>query len=73
MYTKKNEWKKPLIFEKREDFENWKKWPLGKGYSPCTMYSLGEKIKLLKTCEKRLLNDILIDLYKKQMKKTANI
>ena len=49
MYTKKNEWKKPLIFEKREDFENWKKWPLGKGYSPCTMYSLGQKIKLRKT------------------------
>ena len=31
------------------------------------------KKKLLKTCEKRLLNHILFDQYKKRMEKTANI
>ena len=36
------------------------------------MVNLGQKIKLLKTCEKRLLNHIIFDLYKKRMEKTAN-
>ena len=72
MYTK-NEWKKQLIFKKRENFENGKKWQLGKGYSLCKMDSLGEKIKLLKTCGKRVLNHIIFDLYKKRMEKTTNI
>ena len=39
----------------------------------CKMDNLGEKIKLLKACEKRLLNHIIFDLYKKRMEQTANI
>ena len=38
--------KKQLILEKREHFENGQKWPQCKGYSPCKMGSLGQKIKL---------------------------
>ena len=37
------------------------------------MVSLGEKIKLLKTCEKRLYNHIMVALCKKGKEKTANI
>ena len=55
------------------DLENWQKWALGKGYSLCKMVALGQKIKLLKTCEKRLYNHIIVVLCKKRIKKTSNI
>ena len=55
------------------DLENWQKWPLGKGYSLCKMVTLGQKIKLLKTCEKRLYNHIIVVLCKKRIEKTASI
>ena len=64
---------KQLIFQKWEDFENWHKWPLGKGYSLCKMVSLGQKLKVPKTYEKRLYKHIRIVLYKKQLEKTANV
>ena len=38
-----------------------------------TMVSLGQKIKLLKTCEKRLYNHIIVVLCKKRIENTANI
>ena len=61
--------KKHLIFEKWDDFENRQKWPLSKG----KMVSLRQKIKLLKTCEKRLHKHITFVLCKKRVEKTANI
>ena len=61
--------KKHLIFEKWDDFENRQKWPLCKGYSLCKMVSLRQKIKLLKTCEKRLHKHITAVLFKKRSKK----
>ena len=64
---------KQLIFQKWEDFENWQKWPLGKGYSLCKMASLGQKLKVPKTYEKRLYKRIRIVLCKKQVEKTANV
>ena len=45
--------KKRLILEKRENFENCQKWPQCKGYSPCKMGRLGQKIKLPKIFETR--------------------
>ena len=39
----------------------------------CKMVTLGQKIKLLKTCEKRLYNHIIVVLCKKRIEKTANI
>ena len=53
LFYAKNGSKKQLIFEKWEHFENGQKWPQCKGYSPCKILTLGQKIKLLKTCEKR--------------------
>ena len=73
MFYAKNGSQRQLIFEKRGDFENGKKWPLGKGYSRCKMDSLGQKMKLLKKGEKGLLNHIIFDLYKERISKTANI
>ena len=61
--------KNHLIFEKWDDFENRQKWPLCKGYSLCKMVSLRQKIKLLKTCEKRLHKHITAVLFKKRSKK----
>ena len=65
--------KKQLIFEKWEHFENGQKWPQCKGYSPCKILSLGQKIKLPKTCQKRFYKHIQLVLYKKRLQKTANI
>ena len=44
----KNGCKKQLIFEKWEHFENGKKWPHCKGYSPCKIARLDQKINCLK-------------------------
>ena len=49
-----------------------KKWPLWKGYSLCKMVSLGQPLKLAKTCEKRLYS-IKAGLCKERLEKTANI
>ena len=42
---------KPLIFEKWDSFENLQKWPQCKAYSLCKMVSLGQKLKMPKTCD----------------------
>ena len=69
----KNGFKKQLIFEKEEHFENGQKWPQCKGYSPCKILSLGQKIKQPKTCEKRFWKHHKVVLCKKRLQKTANI
>ena len=53
----------------------WKleKWPQCKGYSLCKMVSLGQKIKLPKTCEKRFYKHITDVLCKKRLQKTFHI
>ena len=73
LFSTKNGSKKQLIFEKWEHFENGQKWPQCKGYSPCKILSLGQKIKLLKTREIRLYKHIRAVLLKKRLEKTANI
>ena len=49
------------------------KWPQCKGYSLCKMDSLGQKVKLPKTCEKLFYKHITDVLYKKQLPKTTHI
>ena len=49
-----------------------KKWPLCKGSSLCKMVSFRQKIKLPKTCGKRLYKYITVVLCKKRMEETAN-
>ena len=63
LFYAKNGSKKKLIF---------KKWPQCKGHSPCKILTLGQKIKLPKTCEKRLYEHIRVVLCKKRLQKTAN-
>ena len=44
-----------------------------KAYSPCKILSLGQKIKLPKTCEKRFYKHIKVVLCKKRLQKKADI
>ena len=64
---------KQLIFEKREHFENGQKWPQSKGYRPCKMVSLRQKLKMPKRCEKLLDDHITVVVCKKALQKTAYI
>ena len=70
---KSNGSKKQLIFEKSDNFENGQKWPQSKGYSPCKILTLGQKIKFLKLREKHLYKHIRVVLCKTLSQKTANI
>ena len=47
-------------------------WKLAK-ISLCKMLSLGQKLKMPKTCDKRLYKHIRLVLCKKRLKKAANI
>ena len=58
---------------KMRRFWKLKKWPLCKGYSLCKMVSFRQKIKLPKTCGKRIYKHIKVVLCKKRMEQTANI
>ena len=57
----------------------WKSPIWGKGYSPwkgyslCKMNSLGQKLKMPKTCEKRFYKNIRVVLCKEPLQKTPNI
>ena len=69
----KNGFKKHLIFEKAQHFENDHNWSQCMGYSLCKMLSLGQKFKFSKTCEKRLYKHIRVVLCKKRLQKAPNI
>ena len=73
LYYAKNGSKKQQIFEKWDHFENWQKWPQCKGYRLCKMVSLGQKLKMPKTCDKTLYKHIRLVLCKKRLQKAANI
>ena len=55
----KNGFKKQLIFEKWQGFENRQNWPLWKGYRLCKRVSLGSKNKILKKKRKTTLRTSL--------------
>ena len=73
LFYEKNGLKRQLIFEKLEHFKNGQKWAQCKSYSPCKIYSLGQKIKLPKTCENRFCKRIRVVLCKKRLQKNDNI
>ena len=76
LFCAKNGSKKHQIFEKWDDFENrpfCKGYNPFKGYSLSKMVSLGQKLKMPKTCEKRFYKNIRVVLCKKRLKKTPNI
>ena len=72
LFYAKNSSKKQLIYKKWEHFENSQKWPQCKGYSPCKILSLVQKMKLPKTYEKRVYKHIRVVLCKKELQKTTN-
>ena len=73
LFYPKNGFKKQVIIEKWEHFENGQKWPQCKSYRTCKILSLGQKIKLPKTREKHLYKHNRVVLCKKRLQKTANI
>ena len=42
-------------------------------YSLCKMVSLGQKLKMPKTCDKRLYKHFRLVLWKKRLQKAANV
>ena len=72
----KNRSKKHQIFKKWDNFQN-RKFCKGlsacKGYSFCKMVSLGQKLKMPKTCQKPLYKNIRVVLCKKAFETTPNI
>ena len=67
----KKQLKEKQLSEKWEPFENGQKWPQCKAYSPCKILSLGQKIKLPKTCENRFYKLIKVVLCKKTARKNS--
>ena len=65
LFCAKNGLKKHLRFENLQVFENGQNWSQCMGYSLCKMLCLGPKLKLEKTCEKRLYKRIRVVLCKK--------
>ena len=64
---------KTLHIRKMRRFLKLEKCPLCKGYSLCKMVILGQKKKLLKTCEKRFYKHITDLLCKKRFQKIIHI
>ena len=62
--------KKNQIFEKWEHFENR---PSCKGYSPCKILTLPQKLKFQKTCQNPFYKSFTVVLCKKPLQKTPNI
>ena len=69
LFCAKNGSKKHQIFEKWDSFENQ---PFCKGYSPCKMVSLGQKLKMPKTSKKPSYKNSRVFLCKKRLEKTPN-
>ena len=67
---KKNCSKKHQIFEKWDHFE---KRPSCKGYSPCKILTLGQKLKFQKTCQNPFYKSFTDGLCKKLLEKRPNI
>jgi len=64
---------KAANIRKMRAFKNDQKGPQSKGYSPSKILSMGQKIKLPKTCEKRFYKHIEVVLCKRQLEKAAHI
>ena len=71
IYTsvQKNCSKKIQIIKKSEHFENR---PSCKGYSPCKILSLAQKLNFQKTCQNPFYKSFRVVLCKKPLEKTAN-
>ena len=70
LFCAKNRSKKHQIFEKWEHFENR---PSCKGYSPCKILTLDQKLKFQKTCQNPFYKSFTVVLCKKPLQKKLNI
>ena len=68
--VQKNRSKKHQILEKWGHFENR---PSCRGYSPCKILTLAQKLKFQKTCQNPFYKSLTVVLYKKPLEKTPNI
>ena len=66
----RNRSKKDQIFEKWDHFEHG---PLCKGYSPCKILTLGQKLNFKKTCQNPFYKSFTVDLCKKPLENRPNI
>ena len=70
MFCVRNQSRKEEIFEKWDDFE---KRPSCKGYSPCKILILDQKLKFQKTCGNPFYKSFTVVLCKKNLEKRPNI
>ena len=70
LFCAKNRFKINEIFEKWEHFENR---PSCKGYSPCKILTLAQKLKFQKTCQNPFYKSFTVILCKKPLQKTRNV
>ena len=66
----KNRFKKQEIFQKWDHFENQ---PSCKGYSPCEILTLGQKLQFKETCQNPFYKSFRVVLCRKPLQKTRNI
>ena len=69
LFGAKNRFKKHQIFEKWDYFQNR---PSCKGYSPCKILTLAQKLKFKKTCQNIFYKSFIVVLFKKPLHKTPN-
>ena len=70
LFCAKNRSKNHEIFKKIDHFENQ---PLCKGYSPCKMLTLGQKLKFQTTFQNTFYEPFRVVLCKKPLQRTQNI
>ena len=70
LFCAKNCSKKHQIFEKWDHFENR---PSYKGYSPCKILTMAQKLKFQKTCQNLFYKWFTVGLCKKPLQNTPNI
>ena len=68
LFCSKNRSKKHKIFEKCDHFENR---PSCKGYSPCKILTLGQKLKFQTTCQNPFYKSFTVVLCKKTAQKNT--
>ena len=71
LFYGKKQFQKTAYIRKIRTFWKWPK--MATMQRPCNLLSLGQKIKLPKTCEKRFYNTLQLFYAKKRLQKTANI
>ena len=61
--------KNETILKNSRNFENW---PSCKGYTPCKILTLAQKLKFQKTCQNPFYKSFTVILSKNRFKKTRN-